>query len=120
MASEYLTVSILIVLAIYGIILFIKSKDIQSKSLKAGILIPLIIFTIGIVWWAGDHFFHKIDFGGYIIPALLGGWLPSILSIIFSAFSLLKSGNKTLPILAIIYGIIYFSMSLLVLLFGQM
>lgn len=105
----FIILGILIVFAIYGIFLLLKSKETKSKSLKVGILIPLIIFILGIVWWIGDNLFDILDFGAYSIVAIIWGGIPlSILSIIFSAISLIKSENKTLPTLTIIYGIIYF------------
>jgi hypothetical protein len=115
-----ITLVILLAVITFGIILLIKSKENQSKSLKAGILIPLIIFILGLVWWIGDNVLNNLgdfDFGGYILIAILFGGIPaSILSIIFSAISLSKSENKTLSNLAIVYGIIYFIISLIIIL----
>ena len=116
--GPFISLSILTLLAIYGTILLLKSKQIRLKSLKIGILIPLIIFILGIIWWIGDNIFHNpfgmFDFGGYIFIAIMLGGIPaSILSIIFSAISLSKLQNKVLPILTIVYGIIYFIISLI-------
>jgi hypothetical protein len=115
-----ITLVILLAIIIYGVILLIKSRENQSKSLKAGILIPLIIFILGIVWWIGDNVLNNIlgfDFDGYILIAIIFWGIPaSILSIIFSAIYLSKSENKTLPTLTIVYGIIYFIISLIAIL----
>lgn len=119
--GPFIALGILIVLVIYGFILLLKSKEIQSKSLKAGILIPFIVFLFGIVWWIGDNIFNNpfgmFDFSRYILIAIVPMGIPvSILSIIFSAVSFSKSKNKILPTLTIVYGIIYFLISLIAML----
>ncbi|MFH1425518.1 MAG: hypothetical protein ABIG28_02190 [archaeon] len=104
---EFIPGIILLVLVVWGFYLFMKSKDVQSKSLKAGILIPLIANLIGFLWWLGD-LVNLVDFGAYMLLGLLGGWLVvGVISVIFSVIALVKTKRKSLAWGSLIYGALY-------------
>lgn len=108
---------LLLVLFVYGIILFLKSKKIKSKFLKIGLIIPLIVFTLGIIWWIGDNILGNpfgIDFGDFLYVVILLWGIPlSTVSIIFSTVSLIKLERKFYPIVSITCGIIYLIISII-------
>lgn len=105
---------ILLALLIYGIVLFIMSLKVKSKSLKVGIIIPLVVSFFGVIWWAGDESFLNIfDFGAFVALAGFSFGIPlSLISIIASIISYKKLENKALSIASLFYGILYFLCSL--------
>ncbi len=95
-------------LVVYGVVLFIKSKQVPSKSLRVGILLPLITFILGLVWILGD-IMGVLDSGGYFLFGMLGGWLlASVVSVIFSVVALNKIDRKSLAWGSIVYGLVLF------------
>ena len=107
---SYFFIIILLGLLIYGIILFIKSRNIPSKSLKAGLLIPFAINLVMLIGYltmlAGfiyaENLVFLLAFYGILPLSIL-----SFVSVILSAVSLTNSGNRFLSVGSIIYGLIF-------------
>ena len=108
----YIFLVVLLGLLFYGILLLIKSKNFSSKSLKIGIILPLIMNTVlllSILFWAfrfGDSLFYLVAIFGAIPIFIL-----SILSISFSIFSMIKLDEKSLPLASLIYGLVFLAYS---------
>jgi len=84
-------------LLIVGIFLFLKSRKNESKSLKMGTILPLIVVSLAFL----------MLFIGPLIYILLFTALPlCLLGLIFSIIALIKTGGKLLKIASLLYSIL--------------
>ena len=103
--GSLIIMTILLFFTIIGIILLSYSKRIESKSLKISIILPLLFWILGIIYWIGD-LFYVLDLGAYGMYFFL--FAPIILVAVgFSIFALVKIRVKRIPILNLILNIVY-------------
>ena len=106
------SIAILLIFTIASIALLVYSKNLKSKSLETSIILPLLFWILGIIFWIG----HLFSIGGKGVVLDLGAfymifWFffsPIILvSIGFSIFALVKIQEKRIPAINLILNIIY-------------
>ena len=108
----WVNIAIILIFTIFGIIFLFYSKDIKSKSLKTAIILPLLSWILGIIYWVGHLFYIAgrgvlLDFGAYIFYFLLIFPFIGLISIGFSIWALIKINEKKLATIILIMNIIY-------------
>lgn len=112
-AGSLTSIAILLIFTIASIALLIYSKTLKSKSLKTSIILPLLFWILGIIFWIG----HLFSIGGRGVVLDLGAFFmiywfffsPIILiSIGFSIFAFVKLKEKRIPTINLVLNIIYF------------
>jgi hypothetical protein len=111
-----ITLIVTLLLLAFGLILYFKSREIVSKSLKTSIFIPLTIAILGTIWRIGDLVrIDILDFGDFIYFFWFAGPPLLTISIIFNIISFSKLEQKSLPIWALVYNL-----SFLLVFFGML
>lgn len=112
-ANDLITLIVLIILISLEIFLLKHPRNIKSKSLKTSIILPLIFWIIGIIYWIGHLFSSSItdgvllDWGFYVYSFLLIFPFVGLISTIFSIYTLIKVKEKKIATINLIIKIIY-------------
>ena len=118
--EDLISITILLIFLTIGITLLIKSRNIKSKSLKTSIILPLLFWILGIIYWVGHLFNYNgvlLDFGAFIYISLI--LFPvGLFSTSLSHLALRKVKEKTIARINLIMNIFYTILPIILLFIG--